>query len=176
MKDKASSRYYQLDGEDIWRVNYYLIQLLSVHGYICKYLYKMGKMSRPNYVYAMRRLMIRNTLPFIVRYGDWKECILRPNSVPILSRTSAIWSWAPRKIGTAWPITLRPYWNLRYSIWMREVGWTIRQLLRYFWAIRKRIWILRSQMNKRTPLISSEVDKRSPKEERMMDEGPTHGG
>ena len=32
-------------------VNYYLTQVLSGHGYFCKYLFKMGKMTRPNCIY-----------------------------------------------------------------------------------------------------------------------------
>ena len=32
-------------------VNYYLTQLLSGRGYFCKYLFKMGKMTPPNYIY-----------------------------------------------------------------------------------------------------------------------------
>ena len=33
-------------------VNYYLTLLLSGRGYFCKYLYKMGKMTRPNWIYG----------------------------------------------------------------------------------------------------------------------------
>ena len=33
-------------------VNYYLTQFLSGNGYFCKYLYKMGKMTRPNCIYG----------------------------------------------------------------------------------------------------------------------------
>ena len=32
-------------------VNYYLTQLLSGHGYFCKYLFKLGKMTQPNCIY-----------------------------------------------------------------------------------------------------------------------------
>ena len=39
-------------GRKFGEVNYYLIQLLSWHGYFCKYLYKMGKMMRPNCIYG----------------------------------------------------------------------------------------------------------------------------
>ena len=33
------------------RVNKYLTQLLYGHGYFCKYLFEMGKMTRPNCIY-----------------------------------------------------------------------------------------------------------------------------
>ena len=41
----------------------------------------MVKMTRSNYTYDNKGLMVRNTLSFIVRDGDYKEGILRPNSM-----------------------------------------------------------------------------------------------
>ena len=35
-----------------WKVNYYLTQLLSGHGYFRKYLFKLGRMTRPNCIYG----------------------------------------------------------------------------------------------------------------------------
>ena len=52
MNGKASPRYYPLDEWKFGEVNYYLTQLLSEHGYLCKYLAKMGTMTRSNCIYG----------------------------------------------------------------------------------------------------------------------------
>ena len=103
MDGKTSSRYYPLDGE----VNYYLTQLLSGHGYVRKYLFKMGKITLPNCIYV--DASIDDAEHTFFHCGRWR-----------LERMNL-----ETKVGAC---TIDNFCDVNLT-WMREVEWTFRHLL-----------------------------------------------
>ena len=96
-------------------VNYYMTQLLPEESYLCKYLFRMGKMTRQNCIYCDAG----HTFFHCERWRlERRNLEAKVGACTIENFCDAMLS-SEEKIGTAWPVTLSPYGSLKNSIWMR---------------------------------------------------------